>query len=80
MAPKYAVGQQVKITPNREPAKSPRDSSIEEYAGQVGEVTSHYWISSSAGQLFYIYTVRIGTTQHEIVLHEDELAVATAKY
>lgn len=80
MAPKYAVGQQVKVTPNQEPLTSPRDTSIKEYAGQIGEVTNHYWISSNTGEVFYIYTVRMGATQNEIVLHEDELTIAAAKH
>ena len=74
MAPKYKIGQKVIITPVKNQALSPRDSSLEPYAGQVGEVTDYHWISpSTAAGVFYIYTVRIGTSRKKVVLHEDEL-------
>lgn len=74
MAPKYKIGQKVIITPVKNQHLSPRDSDLEPYAGQVGEVADSYWISpSTVVGAFYIYTVRIGTSHKEVVLHEDEL-------
>ena len=74
MEPKYNRGQKVIITPVKNQHLSPRDSGLEPYAGQVGEVTDYHWISpNTAGRVFYIYTVRIGTGHKEVVLHEDEL-------
>ena len=76
MAPKYKIGQKVIITPVKNQHLSPRDSDLEPYAGQVGEVTDYHWISpSTTVGVFYIYTVRIGTGHKEVVLHEDELEV-----
>ena len=75
MAPKYNIGQKVVITPVKNQHLSPRDSGLEPYAGQVGEVTNYHWISlNTAVGVFYIYTVRIETSHKEVVLHEDELA------
>ncbi len=73
MAPKYNIGQNVIITPAKGQHLSPRDSSIEPYAGQIGKVTDYYWITVNRGEVFYIYTVQIGTDLKEVVLHEDEL-------
>ena len=74
MDAKYKIGQKVIITPVKNQNSSPRDSALEPYAGQVGEVTDYHWINpSTAVGVFYIYTIRIGTGHKEIVLHEDEL-------
>ena len=74
MAPKYKIGQKVIITPVKNQHLSPRDSDLEPYAGQVGEVTDYHWISpGTAAGVFYIYTVRIGAGHKEVILHEDEL-------
>lgn len=74
MAPKYDIGQRVIITPIHDKHLSPRDSDLERYAGQSGKVTDYYWISLERGaKVFYIYTVRVGDGQNEVVLHEDEL-------
>ncbi len=74
MAPKYKMGQKVVITPLKNQYLSPRDSGLEPYAGQAGEVTDYRWIRpNTAVRAFYIYTVRIGTGHKEVVLHEDEL-------
>jgi len=79
MVPKYAVGQKVIITPVHNQHLSPRDYDLEQYAGQMGEVTDDYSITLDRGaKVFYIYTVRIGTSRKEIVLHEDELEAYTA--
>jgi len=74
MAPKFQIGQKVVVKPTREQSVSLRDSSIEPYIGQAGEVTDYYWISPSASESFYLYTVRIGNTGRKtVVLHEDEI-------
>ena len=74
MESKFHIGQKVKVKLVREQSLSLRDSSVEPYAGKSGEVTDYYWISPSAGQAFFIYTVRIsGENRKTIVLHEDEI-------
>ncbi len=79
MAPKFNIGQKVVIKPVSNQRLSPRDTDVEQYAGQIGEVADYYWISLSRGtNVFYIYTIRIGTGHKEIVLHEDELEMYPA--
>ena len=74
MAPKYSIGQKVKIKPvGGERDASPRGCTIDAYAGQIGEVTNYYWISPRSSEVFYIYTIRVGTGYKEIALHEDEI-------
>ena len=73
MAPRYTIGQKVRIKPVSSQNMSPRDCAIDAYAGQIGEVTNYYWISPRGGEVFYIYTVRVGTGYKEIALHEDEI-------
>ncbi len=74
MAAKFEIGQEVIIRSVRNQHLSPRDSDLELYAGQIGKVTDYHWISPSTGvKVFYIYTVQVGTSNKEIVLHEDEL-------
>ena len=79
MLPKYVVGQQVKITRVSSQRLSPRDSDIEQYAGQSGKVADYYYISLGGGaKAFNIYTVKIGTGNKEVVLHEDEITADIA--
>ena len=73
MAAKYSIGQKVKIKQADGQKVSLRDCAIDEYAGQIGEVTDYYWISPRGGEIFYIYMVRVGTGYKEIALHEDEI-------
>ena len=74
MGPKFVKGQKVAIVPVRNRPASPRDSDIEPYIGQSGQVTDYYWIRPTATEkAFYIYTVRIGEGKNEIVVHEDEI-------
>ena len=73
MAPKYEIGQKVIIAPVKNHNLSPRDSDIESYAGQIGEIIDYYWISPNRGEMFYIYTIRMDADRKEVVLHEDEL-------
>ena len=79
MEPKYQIGQKVIVRKSKTQSPSVRDSDIGQYAGQQGTVTNFYWISPNRGELFYIYTVRIGTGHEEIILHEDEIKADTAK-
>ena len=71
--PRYARGQKVIIKPVNETGLSQRENDINKYAGQVGEVAKHYWISPRTGQVFYIYNVRVGVNKNEIVVYEDEI-------
>ena len=70
---KYKIGQRVIAKPVKSQSLSARDSDIGQYAGQIGIVTDYYWIRPNAGQVFYIYTVKMGESQEEIVLYEDEI-------
>ena len=79
MEPKYKIGQKVIIEPVKNQLPSAIDSDIRQYEGQSGIVANYYWVSPSSAKVFYIYTVRIGTGQKEIVLHEDEIKADKAK-
>ncbi len=73
MESKYKIGQRVIAKLVKSQALSARDSGVEQYAGQSGIVTDYYWIRPSAGQVFFIYTIKMGESQEEIVLYEDEI-------
>ena len=73
MESKYKIGQRVIAKPVQNQSLSARDSDIGQYAGQSGIVTDYYWIRPNAGGVFFIYTVKIGDGQEEIVLYEDEM-------
>ena len=73
MEPKYKLGQKVIIKPVKNQLSSVRESDVGQYAGQSGIVTDYYWIRPSAGEVFFVYTVKIGDSEKEIVLHEDEM-------
>jgi hypothetical protein len=79
MGPKYQIGQKVIVKKIKTEPPSARDSDIGQYAGQRGTVTNYYWINPRASEVFYIYTVRIGTDYKEIVLHEDEMKADKAR-
>ena len=74
MAPRYIVGQKVVVISPKN-SISPRDSSIGSFAGQVGKVCDYKWINLR-DEVFYIYTVKVGIDEKEMVLHEDELGPA----
>ena len=78
MAPKYEIGQKVIITPVNDERLSPRDSSLEPYAGKIGTISNYYWVDRDT-DTFYIYSVQIEEYDKAIVLHEDELKASTAK-
>jgi hypothetical protein len=73
VSPKYEIGQKVVVRPINEQPPSKRGDDIESYAGQIGEISNYYWISPRTGQVFYIYTVRVGVDFKELVLYEDEI-------
>ncbi len=73
MEPRYKLGQEVIIKPVKNQTLSARESDIGQYAGQRGSVTDYYWIRPNTGEVFYVYTVKIGDSEKEIVLHEDEI-------
>jgi len=78
MAPKYKIGQKVTVAVRKQ-RLSARDSGLEQYAGQTGEVANYHWVSPPMGEVFYVYTVRIGTSNKEVVLHEDEIELMHRK-
>lgn len=71
--PKYIIGQKVIIQPVSEQGMTKRENEINQYAGQVGEVSNYYWINPRNGQVFYMYNVQIGDERKEIAVYEDEL-------
>lgn len=71
--PRYIKGQKVTIKPVDEKGTTKREYSVNEYAGQVGEISNYYYISPRTGQIFFIYNVRVGKDRKEIVVYEDEL-------
>ena len=73
MESKYQIGQRVIAKPVKSQSLSARSSGIEQYVGQSGIVTDFYWIRPDAGEVFFIYTVKMGDGQEEVVLYEDEL-------
>ncbi len=73
MESKYLIGQRVIAKLDKSQELSARGSSIEQYVGQSGIVTDFYWIRPDAGEVFFIYTVKMGDGEEEIVLYEDEL-------
>ena len=73
MDAKYEIGQKVIIKPVSDQPVTKRESDIESYTGQIGEISDYYWISPRTGKVFYIYNVRVGTDLKELVLYEDEL-------
>jgi hypothetical protein len=71
--PRYQVGQKVIVKLPTGKSRGTRDSTLEPYAGQIGEVIDYYWISPRFGEVFYIYRVRMAVDNKEIILHEDEI-------
>ena len=73
MSEKFKVGEKVIIRPASDETLSTRDAALESFEGQAGEVVGFYSISPTPGQVFYIYTVSIGTGSKRVVLHKDEI-------
>lgn len=72
MKARYKKGQRVTIVPPKSQTASPRDAAIEPYLGHSGKIVDYYWIQPGT-KVFYIYTIRIGDSKKEIVVHEDEI-------
>lgn len=72
MTARYKKGQRVTIMPSKTQPASPVDANIEAYIGQSGKIVDHHWIRPGT-KVFYIYTIRIGDSKKEIVVHEDEI-------
>ncbi len=75
MASRFKIGQRVTVQPTGRQDVSLRDSSLEPYVGEPGEVTDLYSISPTPGDEFFIYRVRIEAGRKTVVLHEDEMAL-----
>jgi len=73
MEPKYKIGQKVIVRKLKSQSSDVRGSEITQYANHTGIVTNYYFIRPNRGEVFYIYTVKIGDGQKDIVLHEDEI-------
>ena len=71
--PKYVVGQKVIIQPVSEQGSTRRENEINQYAGQVGEVSNYYWINPRNSHIFFMYNVLVGEERKEIAVYEDEL-------
>ena len=74
--PRFSKGQKVIIKPVDEKGVTKREYSVNEYAGQTGEISNYYYISPPTGQIFFIYNVLAGKERKEIVVYEDELEPA----
>ncbi len=79
MPAKYEIGQKIAIKSVSEKSLSLRDAALHKYSGLTGEITDYYWIRPPTGQLFYLYTVRISTSNKDIVLYEDEIEYIPSK-
>ena len=75
MSEKFRVGEKVIVRPASDETMQTRDAALESFEGQTGEVVGFYSISPTPGQVFYIYTVSIGTGNKKAVLHEDEIEI-----
>ena len=73
MEPKYKIGQKVTVRKLKSNSSALRDAEISQYASQSGMVTNYYSIRTNWSKVFYLYTVKIGSGQKDIVLHEDEI-------
>ena len=70
---KYKIGQRVKVRKLKSNSSALRDSEISQYANESGIVTNYYSIRTNWSEVFYLYTVKIGSGQKDVVLHEDEI-------
>lgn len=71
--PRFDKGQRVVVKPIDEKGATSREYNVNEWAGEVGEISDYYYINLRTGQLFFIYKVRVGKENKEIVVYEDEL-------
>jgi hypothetical protein len=73
ISPRFVKGQKVVIKPVDEKGVTKREFDVNEFAGEVGEISNYYYINVRTGQVFFIYHVRVGKDKKEIVVYEDEL-------
>ena len=73
MSASYEKGQQVMIKPHIEGGFSLQESALLPYAEKTGTISNRERIDSPTGDVFYLYTVRVGNSNKEIVLYEDEI-------
>ncbi|MFC2059909.1 hypothetical protein ACFLTZ_02290 [Chloroflexota bacterium] len=73
----YEIGQEVIIKPVDEQSVSLREAAILSYAGQTATISNYHWIAPPTRGVFYLYTVRVGNSNKEIVLYEDEITYAS---
>lgn len=73
MPASYEIGQTVIIKPIIEQSLSLRENAILPYSGKTGTISNYHWIAPPAGEVFYLYTVRVSNSNKEIVLYEDEI-------
>ena len=78
MNPRFQAGQEVAIKPPPKKSVEPRDSTLNKYAGQTGRVIDYNWISPRFGEVFYIYRVKMVSSDDEIIVHEDEIVERTS--
>lgn len=71
MPASYEIGQEVIIKPVSQHSLSLRDASMLPYTGQTGTISNYYSMAPPSGEVFYLYTVRVGNK--EIVVYEDEI-------
>jgi hypothetical protein len=71
--PRFGKGQRVVIKPVDEKGVTKREYAVNEFAGEVGEISDFYYMNLRSGQVFFIYNVRVGKEKKEIVVYEDEL-------
>ncbi|MFC1954566.1 hypothetical protein ACFLVZ_01935 [Chloroflexota bacterium] len=73
MTATYEIGQEMIVKPVSEQSLSLRGEAILPYVGQTGTITNYHWINPPAGDVFYLYSLRVGTSNREIVLYDDEI-------
>ncbi|MFC1872485.1 hypothetical protein ACFLYV_02040 [Chloroflexota bacterium] len=73
MDAKYHVGQEVVVYPVDEVHDAVRGGYVNRLSGHVGQVKEYFWINPNPGSYFYVYTVKLGSGNEEVVLHEDEI-------
>jgi hypothetical protein len=71
--PRFVKGQNVIIKPVDEKGATKREFDVNEYAGEVGQISNYYYMNLRTGQIFFIYNVIVGKEKKEIVVYEDEL-------
>ncbi len=71
--PRFVKGQKVVIKPVNEKGASKREYDVNEFAGEIGEISNYYYINVGINQVFFLYNVKVGKEKKEITVYEDEL-------